>query len=77
MLPDRSRTAPPAAGAPHAWQNFAPALREAPHDEQALPPRFAPQLLQNFPLALAPHDGHFTGYAPRKPLREEEMYITL
>lgn len=46
-----------AAGLPHAWQNFAPAVMDAPHAPQVAPASGAEQLLQNRPEAGAPHWG--------------------
>jgi hypothetical protein len=45
--------------APQAWQNFEVALNGAPHLAQPAAPSAVPQLLQNLPLALMPHLGHF------------------
>lgn len=52
--------APPETGVPQEPQNFAPGARAVPHLAQARPWREAPQLLQNFPVAEAPHEGQLT-----------------
>lgn len=58
----RETDAPPAApaGAPQLWQNFAPGVSGASHDEQATPRRAAPHSEQNFPLEVAPQEGQVT-----------------
>lgn len=45
-------------GAPHAWQNRAPAEVGEPQDEQVAAASVVPQPLQNLPVAVCPQLGH-------------------
>ena len=47
----------PYVGLPQTWQNFAPAVMDAPHAPHVAPASGAEQLLQNRPEAGAPHWG--------------------
>lgn len=59
---DPGAAGPDAAGAPHRWQNFAPAEMVLPHPGQAREAMAAPQLLQNWPVPATPQAGQGTGW---------------
>lgn len=68
---DRAPAAPTAAptAAPHSLQNRAPATSRFPQERQLGEASDVPHSLQNFPVALAPHDGHDVGVLDEAVMR--------
>jgi hypothetical protein len=68
---DDGRAMPPTDGptaSPHSAQNREPAGSAALQRRQRPSPRDAPHTEQNFPVTVAPHDGHLTAAALDVPI---------